>query len=149
MKSEEVVLVLPLLADFEIPAVDALDHLFERHQGQVEKRAAAQARFALVEACLNAIEYGKPTVEPASPLASGDAAMEVRLSFDAGEVSMSVTNPGLPFQPGKMKSRSRRGRGHGLKIIRSMMDSVSYDHDGNGTRVVMKKRVHGQASTDR
>ena len=147
MKSEEVVLVLPLLADFEIPAVDALDHLFERHQDQVEKRAAAQARFALVEACLNAIEYGKPITQ----LASSDAATEVRLSFNAGEVSMSVTNPGLPFQPGKVKSRSGRGRGHGLKIIRSMMDSVSYDQDRNGTRVVMKKRVfgHGQASPDR
>ena len=143
MESEEVVLVLPLLADFEMPAVDALDHLFERHQDQVEKRAAAQARFALVEACLNAIEHSRHV--------SSDPAMEVRLSFNAGEVSMSVTNPGQPFQPGKEKPRSGRGRGHGLKIIRSMMDSVSYDQDRNGTRVVMKKRVfgHGQASPDR
>lgn len=139
MEPEEIVLVLPLLADFEIPAVDALDHLFERHQ--VEKRAAAQARFAFVEACLNAIEHSQPAP-------SGDPAMEVRLSFNAGEVSMSVTNPGLPF-PKNPRSGGRRG--HGLKIIRSMMDSVRYDHDCNGTRVVMKKRVfgHGQASPDR
>ncbi len=140
MNSEEVVLKLPLLADFELPAVDALDHLFARHQ--VEKHAAAQARFALVEACLNAIEHSRPAA----------GGMEVRLSFDAGEVCMSVSNPGLPFAG---KSRSGVHRGHGMKIIRSMMDSVVYDHDDHGTRVVMKKRVfvheqpgHGQASAN-
>src|SRR2546426_10554965 len=103
--ADEVVLVLPLLADHEIPAVNALDHLLESHR--VERRAAAQARFALVEACLNAIEHSRPV--------NKDPAMEVRLAFQAGEVSMSVSNPShLPFATGE--SSSGRYRGHGLKI---------------------------------
>jgi len=127
--TDEVTLRLPLAADAELRAVDALDRLLARHR--VERQAAGQARFALVEACLNAIEYSAPA--PA-------AAMDIRLAIRGGELVMSVRNPGAVFQP-QGAPPSKSGRGHGLKIIRAFMDRVRYLNDAGGTRVEMSKRV--------
>jgi anti-sigma regulatory factor (Ser/Thr protein kinase) len=119
-----VVLHLPLKADAELRAVDALDRLLARHR--VESRAAGQARFALVEACLNAIEYGTDEVD-------------VRLAIYRGELRMTVHNPGTAPAP-KPEPRTDR-RGHGLRIIHSFMDRVRFHSDAGGTRVEMTKRV--------
>jgi anti-sigma regulatory factor (Ser/Thr protein kinase) len=127
--TDEVILRLPLAADAELRAVDALDGLLARHQ--VERQAAGQARFALVEACLNAIEYAKP-----APAASVD----VRLAIRSGQLMMSVANPGTSFQP-PAAIASKAGRGHGLKIIRAFMDHVRFLNDARGTRLEMSKRV--------
>ncbi len=133
LDTDEVVLRLPLAADAELRAVDALDQLLARHQ--VERQAAGQARFALVEACLNAIEYADAQPAPAST-----AAMDIRMAIRGGELRMSVGNPGAAFQPPPTVP-SKAGRGHGLKIMRAFMDRVRYLHDAGGTRVVMSKRV--------
>ena len=122
--ADEVVLHLPLAADAELRAVDELDRMMARHH--VEQRAAGQARFALVEACLNAIEYGQPACEQ----------MDVRLAIREGELRITVGNPG-PFQAQPSQPR----RGHGLKIIQSFMDRVRYLSDAHGTRLEMSKRV--------
>ena len=127
--TDEVVLHLPLAADAELQAVDALDQLLARHQ--VERQAAGQARFALVEACLNAIEYAQPATT---------AAVDVRLAVRGDELMMSVANPGQPFRPPAVNV-SKSGRGHGLKIIRAFMDHVRFLNDAGGTRLEMSKRV--------
>jgi len=134
--ASEVVLKLPMSADFEISAVRVLDHLLERHN--CDKRAAAQARIALVEACLNAIEHGR-----AAQLDPAAAQMEVRLSATTEAVEMAVTNPGPPFQPENGEETGGAGlhRGHGLKIIRSLMDRVSITSDLKGTTIRMTKRL--------
>jgi len=130
--NEVVVLHLPLAVDAELRAVDALDRLLARHR--VESRAAGQARFALVEACLNAIEYGRPTTEE----------MDVRLAIHQGELRITVRNPGAAFDPAAITrepEQRKDRRGHGLKIIHSFMDRVRYLSDSRGTRVEMTKRV--------
>ena len=128
-----IVLHLPLATDAELRAVDALDRLLARHR--VESRAAGQARFALVEACLNAIEYGRPATEE----------MDVRLAIHRGELRITVRNPGAAFTPSTPEPRidrpSKARRGHGLQIIHSFMDRVRYRSDARGTRVEMTKRV--------
>ncbi len=135
----EVALALPMDTDYEIAAVRVLDHLAERYGW--EKRAAAQVRVALVEACLNAIEHGRAARDLA------DARMEIRIAAGRDAVDITVRNPGPPFepeQPGEPVAGSALGstlhRGHGLKIIRSLMDQVSFGSDLNGTTVRMSKR---------
>ena len=129
----ETVLRLPLDKDFEIPAVYALDHLLERRG--VEKRSAAQIRMGLVEACLNAIEHGRAA-------SSEDAFMEVRLYVGRELARITVSNPGLP----KSELGASLLRGHGRKILNSLMDSVRYESDLNRTRVILTKRISGPAA---
>jgi anti-sigma regulatory factor (Ser/Thr protein kinase) len=128
--AEEIVLRLPLAPDAELRAVDALDRMLERHRvrHQVQQRAAGQARFALIEACLNAIEYGRPATQ--------EQEMDVRLALEGDELRISVDNPG-----GLSARSSAPRRGHGLKIIHAFMDRVRYFTDGRGTRVEMVKRL--------
>ena len=126
----ETVLRLPLDRDFEIPAVHALDHLLDRRG--VDQRPAAQIRMALVEACLNAIHHGRAS----SP---EDAFMEVRLAVGPHLVRITVSNPGLPKSP----LGASLLRGHGRKILDSLMDSVQYDCNLNRTRVVLTKQIAG------
>ena len=137
----EVVLTLPMKPDFEIAAVRVLDQLLEQHN--CDKRSAGQARIALVEACLNAIEHGRatPVARQAKMPAQMPAQMEVRLRVTPGTVEMVVTNPGPPFQPqtGKETDGAAVQRGHGLKIIHSLTDRVSFSSDLNGTTIRMTK----------
>ena len=153
--SSEVVLTLPMKPDFEIAAVRVLDQLLEQHN--CDKRSAAQARIALVEACLNAIEHGRagpvaqPAQIPAQTPAQMPAQMEVRLSITPGIVEMAVTNPGAPFQPQAGQEADGAGvqRGHGLKIIHSLTDRVSFSSDLTGTTIRMTKRfTAGQPAGD-
>ena len=111
--SSEVVLTLPMKPDFEIAAVRVLDQLLEQHN--CDKRSAGQARIALVEACLNAIEHGRTT--PVARPAQMPAKMEVRLCVTPGTVEMVVTNPGPPFQPQTGQESDGAGvqRGHGVE----------------------------------
>lgn len=131
----QVVLRLPMNADFEIAAVRVLDHLLERHN--CEKRVAAQLRIALVEACLNAIEHGR-----AAQLDPGAAHMEIRLNVNEEAADISVSNPGPPFEPEPQEQADGAAlhRGHGLKIIHSLMDRVTFSSDLHGTTVRMWKR---------
>ena len=139
--SSEVVLKLPMKPDFEIAAVRVLDQLLEQHN--CDKRSAGQARIALVEACLNAIEHGRATpVDRAAQMpAQMPAQMEVRFRVTPGTLEMVVTNPGPPFQPqtGKETDGAAVQRGHGLKIIHSLADRVSFSSDLNGTTIRMTK----------
>ena len=54
---------------------------------------------------------------------------------------MVVTNPGPPFQPQTEKETEGTAvqRGHGLKIIHSLTDRVSFSSDLNGTTIRMTK----------
>ena len=103
--------------DFEIAAVRVLDQLLEQHN--CDKRSAGQARIALVEACLNAIEHGRatpvarqakiPAKVPVEMPAQMPAQMGVRLRVTPGTVEMVVTNPGPPSSPRpKRKPRAPR-----------------------------------------
>ncbi len=121
---------LPLAADAELRAVDALDSMLARHR--VEERAAGQARHALVEACLNAIEYSTPSLFFRE--------MDVSIALDeSGELRITVANPG---QFRRRNSEPRRG--HGFKIMTSFMDRVHFQKNADGTRIEMIKRVGTQ-----
>ena len=121
---ERVALRLPLARDAELRAVEALDRMLAQYP--VEQRAAGQVRFALIEACLNAMEYT-------------DSAREFNVAFaiDGNELRITVENDGA-FQAKPSGPR----RGHGLKIIHSFMDRVRYLTDSRGTRVEMVKRLN-------
>jgi anti-sigma regulatory factor (Ser/Thr protein kinase) len=121
---DEVVLHLPRSADAELHAVAALDRLLAGHP--VEERAAGQARIALLEACLNALEYSAPSPKP----------VDVTMALEAGELKITVGNPGA-IRP----RQSSPFRGHGLRIIQNFMDRVQFRTDASGTRVEMTKRV--------
>ncbi len=81
---------------------------------------------AVDEACANVIEhaYGHDITKDVS----------VRATFDDEKLKISVIDEGRGFDPGKVNEKSldqlvheRRSGGLGIRIIKSLMDEVSYE----------------------
>lgn len=81
---------------------------------------------AVDEACANVIEhaYGHDTTK----------AVSIRAIFDDEKLLISVIDEGLGFDPSKVQQESveqlvheRKSGGLGIRLIRTLMDEVSYD----------------------
>lgn len=137
-KPDRVHLVLPQEPHSELLAAQAVDRVglplgFSRD-------TLSEVKLAVVEACLNALEYGTGVVEvelvghPGSP-----ARLEV-----------SVVDYGPGFVPGEVpaprlaeKLRAGRKRGWGLALIRRLMDEVEIESRPGNTRVRMVRQAGG------
>jgi PAS domain S-box-containing protein len=79
------------------------------------------------EACENSIEHG---------YRFGDDLFEVLFERDGGEVSIRIRDNGTWQEP-----QDSPHRGHGLPLIRKLMDSVDVQPRTGGTTVLMRRRL--------
>jgi serine/threonine-protein kinase RsbW len=95
-----------------------------------------EVKLAVLEACLNALEYGLGEVE-----------VEL-VAYRGGKprLEVSVTDHGPGFDPAGVpqpvlneKIRSDRKRGWGLELMRRLMDEVEVDSTPGRTRVRMTR----------
>lgn len=131
-------LVLPQEPNAELVAAQAVDQVglplgFSRD-------TLSEVKLAVVEACLNAMEYGAGVVEVEL---IGRPGVPARL-----EVSVVDNGPG--FAPGKVpephlveKLQAGRKRGWGLALIRRLMDEVEIESRPGRTRVRMVRESGG------
>ena len=133
-------LVLPRTPRAELLATRAVEEA--GHRIAFPRDTLAEVKLAVVEACLNAIEYGTGEVE-VEVIAHADDAhpwMEVAVvdhgpGFDPSGVAKPVLSDRL---------RSTRKRGWGLELIRRLMDEVQITSEPGFTRVRMIRRRGGQ-----
>jgi serine/threonine-protein kinase RsbW len=128
-------IVLPQAPQAELAAVQLVDAV----GGQIElsRDTLAEVKLAVVEACLNALEYGQGRVEVEVMAHQGDPAW----------IEVVVTDHGSGFKPGEVphpdleaKLHSRRKRGWGLELMRHLMDEVEVTSQPGLTRVRMTRR---------
>lgn len=139
--------------DAQAVFTNRLQNIYGMHQ--FVRQAAIDAGFsnvalgdielAVVEACANVIKHAyRNAPEDTAPI-------EVRVHFDWGELAITVTDWGQPFEPpaGKvaapsverMISDQRRG-GMGIFFMQQMMDEVAWDiRPGICNRVRMVKKL--------
>jgi anti-sigma regulatory factor (Ser/Thr protein kinase) len=100
-----------------------------------------EVRMAVVEACVNAFEHSKSRDRKVnltfSVLGDGEEPRELRIVIEDAGVGFSPEDVEEPRIEEKIKAE--RKRGWGLKIIRSLMDSVEIRSGSNGTTLVMSK----------
>ncbi len=135
----EVTMSLPMLPDMEIAAsktVTALARFMEMSPDRID-----EVRMAVVEACINAFEHSEAKDRKVqltfSVLGEEDDPRELRIVIADAGVGFSPHEVAEPRIEEKIKAESKRG--WGLKIIRSLMDSVEIRSGSNGTTVVMSK----------
>jgi anti-sigma regulatory factor (Ser/Thr protein kinase) len=92
---------------------------------------------AVVEACINALEHSHSSEEV-------QVTFEVLGGQDPEKLRITVRDTGVGFAPeGASTETTIQGkppyRGHGLKIIRGLMDEVEILSGSEGTTVVMSK----------
>ncbi len=133
-------LVLPHVARAELLASRAVDEAGQRIA--FPRDTLAEVKLAVVEACLNALEYG-----------AGDVEVEVTAHPDDGTewIEVAIVDHGPGFDPARVphpvledKLRSKRKRGWGLELIRRLMDEVEITSQPGLTRIRMTRRRGGE-----
>jgi serine/threonine-protein kinase RsbW len=133
-------LVLPRSPRAELLATRAVEEA--GHRIAFPRDTLAEVKLAVVEACLNAIEYG-----------TGEVEVEVIAHADDAHpwMEVAVVDHGPGFDPSGVpkpvlsdKLRSTRKRGWGLELIRRLMDEVQITSEPGLTRVRMIRRRGGQ-----
>jgi len=129
-------LTIPIMPDMEIAATRTAEAVAEAMQLDEEK--TAEVSMAIIEACLNSFEH------------SGSKDQKVYITFRVknSELTIILEDKGSGFDPysveipdleKKLKPGIRK-RGWGLKLMRSMMDSIKIDSGPKGTKITMVKK---------
>ena len=132
--------VLPRTARAELAAVQAVEDLGQRIA--FPRDTLAEVKLAVVEACLNALEYG-----------AGDVVVEFAVHLKNGGpwLEVAVVDHGPGFNPSRVptpaleeKLRARRKRGWGIELMRHLMDEVEISSRPGYTKVRMIRRWGGK-----
>jgi serine/threonine-protein kinase RsbW len=110
-------------------------------QARMSDDDVSKLELAVDEACANVIEhaYGHDITKE----------VDVRAVFDEDEVRISVIDSGLGFDPAKVDEETveqlvakRKSGGLGFRLIKSLMDDVSYEIvPGQKNELHMKKKI--------
>jgi anti-sigma regulatory factor (Ser/Thr protein kinase) len=137
MKPEPVKLALPMVPEIEIEASKTATAFAEAMRMSPDR--IDEVRMAVVEACINALEYSHaPEVFVTFEALGGQDPEKLRITVQDAGVGFSPEAVEKPMIEEKLKSR--RKRGWGLEIIRGLMDEVEIrSRPGEGTTLVMSK----------
>ncbi len=132
-------LVLPRVPRAELLAGEAVEDLGRRVA--FPRDTLAEVKLAVVEACLNALEYG-----------AGEVEVEITAHADESTpwIEVIVMDHGPGFDPSgvprpllEAKLHAQRKRGWGLELIRRLMDDVAITSRPGLTAVRMIRRTGG------
>ena len=103
---------------------DAFAHL------AVEPSVVEQVTLAISETCSNVVRH------------AGVHEYEVRVQIDDRRCRISVLDQGEGFEPSAVRSGSLLDGGHGLTLVRALVDSLEFGRDDDGRhRVTFEKTL--------
>lgn len=133
LKANEYEMVVPMGDDTEMIAAHAIEDIARRHDFQ--PRAINQIKTALVEACINAAEHSH----------SPDRKIYQKFTVEEDKLIITISNRGVKLPLNKIEKSveniepSEGRRGWGLKLMRKLMDEVTFEQVDDGTRISMVK----------
>ena len=129
----EVTLALPMVPEMELEASKTAAAIAESIRMNPDR--IDEVRMAVVEACINALEYSQaPEVFVTFQVLGEEDPEKLRILVQDNGVGFDPENPGRREKPGRPPG------GYGLKIIRGLMDEVEIRSGVGGTTVVMSKQ---------
>ncbi len=130
-KTNEYEMVVPMGDDTELIAAHAVEEIARRHN--FKPAAINQIKTALVEACINASEHSL----------SPDRKLYLKFSAEDDRVVITISNRGVTLSDAKKSPPAEEPtegrRGWGLKLIRALMDEVTFEQVDDGTKITMVK----------
>jgi serine/threonine-protein kinase RsbW len=132
-KANEYEMVVPMGDDTELIAAHAVEEIARRHN--FKPAAINQIKTALVEACINASEHSL----------SPDRKLYLKFSAEDDRVAITISNRGITLPADKRSPAAEEPtdgrRGWGLKLIRALMDEVTFEQVDDGTKISMVKYI--------
>ena len=132
--SFKVDLLLPHAPEAELLAAQCLEQLGKNRN--IPADVIGQLQIALIEACINALEHG-----------SGDRPVPVSIEADEGRIVVSVSTSGRDFvldatgEPATIPHPDAEPqRGWGVTLMKRFCDTVRFEHNPQGTTVVLVKQ---------
>jgi serine/threonine-protein kinase RsbW len=130
-KADEYEMVVPMGDDTEMIAAHAVEEIARRHH--FKPAAINQIKTALVEACINAAEHSL----------SPDRKLYQKFSVEDDKIVITISNRGINLPINKRSTATEEPgegrRGWGLKLIRNLMDEVTFEQVDDGTKITMVK----------
>lgn len=106
----------------------------------MEEKEIEELRLAIDEACSNVIKHAYENDDSQK--------MEIRMGKTDGEIWITITDQGRPFDPATYTDpdlmehiKGKKRGGFGIYLIRKFMDKVEYSHDGVSNELRMIKKV--------
>jgi serine/threonine-protein kinase RsbW len=150
LDGNEIVLIVPMGADYEVLAATTVEQLARRLN--FSREAINQIKTAVVEACINASEHSL----------SPDRKIYQRFRVEDGKLVITVASRGVvPSNIGSISgtfeaengeqiredeagSAADQRRGWGIKLIKTLMDEVEFERVDEGTSLRMTKYLRSQ-----
>ena len=137
-KADEYEMIMPMGDDTELIAASTVEKIARRVNFKPE--AVNQIKTALVEACINAAEHSL----------SPDRKIYQRFVVEDDRLVVIVASRGV--LPARLSGENGQGvnggqnggkgrRGWGLKLIKTLMDEVEFEHVDDGTQLKMTKYI--------
>lgn len=144
--ADEFALEIPMGDDTELIAAHAAEQIARRMEFEPEQ--INQIKTALVEACINAAEH---SLSPDRKIYNRFRVEDDKLTITVSSrglslpVDISANGTSIADQNGQDARGGVKGRrGWGLKLIRTLMDDVEFEHADDGTRLRMTKYLRSQ-----
>lgn len=125
--SNEINLTIPMLPNMEITATqtaEAVARFMEFEPDQIDA-----VKMALIEACINAFEYSN----------SVEGQVYIKFIMNSEDLVVVIRDFGEGFDPERSGAGTKKYRGHGLKIMKGLMDKVEIVSGAGGTTITMSK----------
>nr|MDQ2938013.1 ATP-binding protein [Acidobacteriota bacterium] len=150
LDGNEIVLIVPMGADYEVLAATTAEQLARRLN--FSRESINQIKTAVVEACINASEHSL----------SPDRKIYQRFRVEDGKLVITVASRGIvPSNIGSISgifeaengeqvrqdeagSEVDQRRGWGIKLIKTLMDEVEFERVDEGTSLRMTKYLRSQ-----
>jgi anti-sigma regulatory factor (Ser/Thr protein kinase) len=129
-------MTIPMVGESELVVAQCLEQIGKNLH--LDEEVIGQLQIAVIEACINAIEYGKGTDDTVRIAVAADRD-RLSVSIDSAGPEFIMQETGEPFT--NQAAAKASSRGWGIKLMKRFADEVTFERIPGGTRTVLIKKL--------
>jgi anti-sigma regulatory factor (Ser/Thr protein kinase) len=129
-------LTIPMIGESELIVAQCLEQIGKNLH--LDEEAIGKMQIAVIEACINAIEYGKGTDDTVRIAVAADRD-RLSVSIDSAGPEFIMQETGEPFT--SQAAATSSSRGWGIKLMKRFADEVIFERIPGGTRTILIKKL--------
>ncbi|HYA86906.1 MAG TPA: ATP-binding protein [Nitrospirota bacterium] len=129
-------MALPMVKEAELIAAQGLEQIGKNLN--LNPETIGQLQIAVIEACINAIEYSRGRGDNiyVSVIVDED---QLEVSVESAGPEFIIRETGEPFRD--QEAAKGPGRGWGIKLMKRFVDEIEFEKTALGTKIVLIKKI--------